>query len=51
MQFCCTLPNNKRTLDTESGSHQRRVRAPIHNRDKSYDLYNKVGDKRHFSII
>jgi len=50
MQFCCTLPTCKRSFATEMGLYQHKFRDPIHNRNKNYNSYNKVGNKRDFLI-
>ena len=50
LKFCCNLPNCNRRFATDRGLYQHKIRDPRHNRNKSYDFYNKVGKKRHFSI-
>ena len=50
LKFCCTLPNCNRRFATDRGLYQHKIRDPRHNRNKSYDSYNKVGKKRHFPI-
>jgi len=48
LKFCCNLPNCNRRFATDRGLYQHKKQDPGHNRNKSYDSYNKVGKKRHF---
>jgi len=50
LKFSCILPNCNRRFATERGLYQHKKQDPIHNRNKSYDSYNKVGKKRLFPI-
>ena len=50
LKFCCNLPNCNRRFATDRGLYQHKKQDPRHNRNKSYDSYNKVGKKRHFPI-
>ena len=50
LKFCCNLPNCNRRFATDRGLYQHKSKDPRHNRNKSYDSYNKVGKKRHFPI-
>ena len=50
LNLCCTLPNCKRRFATDKGLYQHKKQDPRHNRHKSYDSYNEVGNKRHFPI-